>query len=170
LDALLHLYESVAPSVIIEFGVNTGRNAIAALRNIAGLERYVGIDVTSDYQATLPVQRREVPQRPGELALHDSRFQLVVRPRGSFELTADDLPAADAIFIDADHSRSGVENDYALARAVIRPGGVIVFHDDNGLPAVEVTQTLNDFCAAGRGIVHVEGTWLAFERIEGGAA
>ncbi len=164
LEVLLHLIESVSPKVVIEFGVNNGRTPLAVLRNVPSVERYVGIDVTPDYRTIMPVQRREIPARPGELIAHDPRFELVVRARGSFDLTAGDLPAADAIFIDADHSRQGVMNDYALARQVIRPGGIIIFHDDNCLPVVEVTQTLNDLVSDGAHIEHVAGTWIAYER------
>lgn len=166
LEVLLHLYESVSPQVIVEFGVNTGRNAVAALRNIDGLAEYVGVDVESGYRTKMPVQRGEVPAAPGELALADDRFRLILRPNGTFDLQADDLPLADVVFIDADHSRAGVENDYRLARKIITPGGMIVFHDDNGLPVVEVTQTLNDLCAQGAKIVHVAGTWLSYEVAE----
>lgn len=155
LVALLHLFESVAPRVIIEFGVNAGRNAAAALRNLSTIERYVGVDVPPDYVTQMAVQRREVPASPGHLAAGDERFELILREYGTFDLEAADLPQACA----------GVLNDYALARAVTRPGGLIIFHDDNGLPDVEVTQTLNDLCRAGRNIVHVERTWLAFEAL-----
>jgi predicted O-methyltransferase YrrM len=163
LEALLHLYELVAPKVIIEFGVNTGRNAAAALRNIAGLERYVGVDVPPGYQTHMPVQRNEVPDQPGQLAAHDPRFELVIRERGTFDLLPADLPQADAVFIDADHSRLGVEHDYLLACQITRQGGIVIFHDDNGLPVVEVTQTLNDICASGARIKHVQGTWLSYQ-------
>lgn len=165
LDRLLHLYESVSPRVIVEFGVHEGRNALAALRNIPTIERYVGVDVTPDYQTRMAVQRREVPEFPGRLALDQDRFEAIVLPRGTFDLTPAMLPQACAVFIDADHSRVGVENDYRLAKAITRPGGIIIFHDDNGLPVVEVTQTLNDLVAAGAEITHVEGTWLSFERV-----
>jgi predicted O-methyltransferase YrrM len=165
LQVLLHLYEMVSPRTVIEFGVNIGRNVVAALRNIPDLTHYVGIDVESTYESIMKVQRKEVPAIPGELALHDPRFTLIVRPNGSFDLTPADLPPADAVFIDADHSRAGVMNDYALALEVVRPGGVIIFHDDNCLPVVEVTQTLNDLVDGGADIVHVAGTWLAFQRI-----
>lgn len=164
LAALLHLFEMVDARVIIEFGVNTGRNPAAALRNIPTIDRYVGIDVEQGYETVMPVQRREIPDRPGELAQHDPRFELIVRKNGSFDLTEADLPECDAVFIDADHSRKGVMNDYTLAKARVRPGGIIIFHDDNCLPVVEVTQTLNDLCAQGADIVHVQGTWLAYER------
>lgn len=162
LDALLHLYEGA--KVIVEFGVHEGRNAAAALRNIESIERYIGVDVPPEYVTQMAVQRKEIPAQPGRLAAHDPRFELIVRPRGTFDLTADDLPAADVVFIDADHSRLGVENDTALARLIVRPGGLIVWHDDNCLPVVEVTQTLNDYCSAGARIEHVAGTWLSFER------
>lgn len=163
LDRLLHLFESVKPKTIIEFGVNTGRNAVAALRNIEGLERYVGVDVDQSYQTLMPVQRKEVPIIPGELALGDPRFELIVRPTGTFELTAADLPKCEALFIDADHSEVGVRNDTLLALELLEPGGVLIWHDDNTLPVVQVTQTLNAISAeTGLDIRHVQGTWLAF--------
>lgn len=164
LEALLDLYESVSPKVIVEFGVNTGRNPLAAFRNIRSIDRYIGVDVLPGYVPKMKVQTREVPAQPGELARHDLRFDLVLSPRGTFDLTAKDLPACDVVFIDGDHSREAVMNDYALACAIVRPGGIIIFHDDNGSSAVEVTQTLNELCAAGADIRHVAGTWLAFER------
>ncbi|MBX5463721.1 MAG: class I SAM-dependent methyltransferase [Steroidobacteraceae bacterium] len=165
IEVLMHLIESVAASVVIEFGVNNGRTPAAVLRNVQSITNYVGIDVTRDYRTIMPAQRKEIPIKPGRLAAHDPRFQLIVRRRGSFDLTPADLPQADVAFIDADHSRQGVMNDYSLARKVVRPGGIIVFHDDNCLPTVEVTQTLNDLCDEGREIVHVAGTWLAYERV-----
>lgn len=165
LDALLCLLESVSPRVVIEFGVNTGRNPAAALRNLPSIERFIGIDVPPGYVTEMPVQRGEIPEQPGHLAAHDPRFELIIRPRGTFDLTTADLPACDAVFIDADHSRAGVLNDYALARALVRPGGIIIFHDDNCLPVVEVTQTLNELVDEGAEIEHVAGTWLAFELV-----
>lgn len=166
LAALLHLCESVNPKAVVEFGCNNGRTAAAALRNISSIETYVGIDVLQGYETIMPCQRREVPPIPGELALSDPRFHLIVSKRGSFDLTS--IPACDAAFIDADHSADGVMNDYALAKAAVRTGGIIIFHDDNCLPTVEVTQTLNALCEGGAQIVHVAGTWLAYERIGNG--
>lgn len=166
LETLLCLFESVSAKTVIEFGVNNGRNPAAALRNIKSIERYVGIDVEQGYRTAMPVQRREIPRVPGELALGDARFDLIVRPRGSFDLAADDLPPADAIFIDADHSERGVRNDTSLALEVVKPGGIIIWHDDNCLPVVQVTQTLNALQRElDLEISHIEGTWLSFARL-----
>ncbi|HEY6917616.1 MAG TPA: class I SAM-dependent methyltransferase [Tabrizicola sp.] len=37
----------------------------------------------------------------------------------------------DLVFIDGDHSREGVRQDTALARAILAPGGAIAWHDAN---------------------------------------
>lgn len=164
LERLLHLYEMVPEiETIVEFGVNNGRNPLATFKNIPTVKQYVGVDVTQDYVTRMPVQRNEIPSRPGELVLGDPRFKLIVQPNGTFDLSAGDLPNADAVFIDADHSEVGVMHDYELAKKIIKPGGIIIFHDDNCLPVVQVTQTLNKICEQGREIVHIDGTWLSFE-------
>lgn len=163
IEVLLSLIDSVNAETVIEFGVNNGRTPLAVLRNIPSVKKYVGIDVESTYKPLMHVQRNEVPTVPGELVLDDPRFELIVKPNGSFDLSESDLPQADVAFIDADHSRAGVLNDYALASKVVRTGGLIIFHDDNCLPVVEVTQTLNELCDQGHEIIHIEGTWLSYE-------
>lgn len=35
----------------------------------------------------------------------------------------------DVLFIDGDHSYDGVRQDYEMYRALVRPGGIIAFHD-----------------------------------------
>lgn len=163
---LLHLYEQENPKVVVEFGVHRGRNAVAALRNIKSIERYIGVDVAIDYQTQMTVQRNEVPEHAGDLAKDLPQFEVIVRPNGTFDLSPDDLPRCDVVFIDADHSRKGVMNDRALALDILKKGGLIIYHDDNCLDVVEVTQTLNDLCKEGAKMVHVNDTWLTYERIE----
>jgi predicted O-methyltransferase YrrM len=165
LDVLVSLIGSVNPKTVIEFGCNEGRAAATILHNLPGIETYVGIDVLPGYVTIKECQRKEVPAEPGKFATSDPRFRLLLRKRGAFDLRAVDLPECDAAFIDADHSRAGVLNDYALAKAVARPGGIIIFHDDNGLPVVEVSETLDELYGNGESIAHVAGTWIAFQRL-----
>lgn len=150
---------------VVEFGCNNGRTAAAVLRNVQTVERYIGVDVPVGYVTPCKVQRREVPDVPGELALVDPRFELILRERGTFDLTADDLPACDVVFIDGDHSESAVLNDRSLAQRIVRPGGLIVYHDDNGLRTVDVSRVLDDLHERGADIQHVAGTWLAYEEV-----
>lgn len=162
LQVFLDMVARRRPRVVVEFGVNRGRNAAAVLRNFDFVDLYVGVDVTPDYRTPLPCQRREVPPKAGDL-VDDPRFTLMLRPRGSYDLTGDDLPAADFIFIDGDHSRDGVLNDRELALACASPGALILYHDDNGRPEVQVTETLSALRDGGAVITHVDGTWFAVE-------
>lgn len=165
LEAFLHLVEEVQPAVMVEFGVNNGRNPLAVLRNIPTVQFYIGVDVPPGYEFAMSVQKNEVPICPGELVLNDPRFILLLRKRGTFEMKAAEFPEADVVFIDADHSKEGVLNDRRLAQGILRPGGRIIYHDDNCLPVVEVTQTLNALCLEGAKITHVADTWLAYEDV-----
>ncbi|SFM00594.1 Methyltransferase domain-containing protein [Bradyrhizobium sp. NFR13] len=165
LDILIYLIRSAEARTVVEFGCNSGRTAAAILRNVDSVERYVGVDVRPGYSFACKVQAREVPAVPGELAIGDKRFELLLRDRGTFDLTPDDLPSCDVVFIDADHSRPAVLNDRKLAKAIVRPGGLVVYHDDNGLEVVDVSLALDGLADEGAEIVHIAGTWLAFERM-----
>ncbi|MCK9468481.1 MAG: class I SAM-dependent methyltransferase [Porticoccaceae bacterium] len=165
LEVLCALVRSVSPQVVVEFGINSGRTAKAILREVDGITRYIGIDVPPGYVTEKKVQRGEVPAIAGELVRDDPRVELLVRARGSHDLTADDLPPCDAVFIDGDHSRAGVEQDTALAMARVRPGGIIIWHDYHALGTVDVREVLDDYHAAGAPISLVAGTWLAFRRL-----
>jgi predicted O-methyltransferase YrrM len=159
--ALIELIASVRPRVMLEFGTNQGITAKAILDAQPQLERYIGIDVPWHYTPRLACQRSEVPYRPGNEAATDPRFKLLLRESGT--LQAAELEPVDAVFIDGDHSEPGVLHDSALARALIRPHGIIAWHD-YGNPAVEVTQALDRLAAQGWRISHLPGTWLAYLR------
>jgi predicted O-methyltransferase YrrM len=165
LEVLIALMASVSPRRVVEFGVNAGRTAKAILANVTGIESYTGIDVLPGYVPAKAVQRNEVPAHPGAMVADDPRFELIVRPRGSLDLTADDLAPCDAVFIDGDHGREAVMHDTALARALVRPGGIIVWHDYHDLGTVDVKAVLDDMHQAGDVIHNVDRTWLAFERM-----
>jgi predicted O-methyltransferase YrrM len=162
LETLITLIASVNPKQVIEFGINVGRTAQAILEYVPGIERYTGIDVPMGYVTTKEVQRGEVPQVAGELVKDDPRVTLLVRTGGSQSLRANELPEADAIFIDGDHSRKGVENDTMLAWQRVRPGGIIVWHDYHDLETVDVREVLNDLYEKGWNLRHVKDTWLVY--------
>lgn len=163
LEALCELTRSVKPKTVVEFGINSGRTAKALLREAPSIERYIGIDVLPGYVTDKAVQRKEVPTIAGEQVLDDPRVELIVTNEGSYGVKT--LPPCDVVFIDGDHGRAGVENDSRLAYAAVRQGGIIIWHDYHDLGTVDVREVLHDLHASGHKIVHVEGTWLAFERV-----
>ena len=155
--------------VMVEFGVNTGRTARVILDHYP-FERYVGVDVLPGYQSVHPIQRFEVPDNPGHFAASDPAFDLVLRRNGSFDLGCNDLPYADVVFIDGDHSAEGVVNDSKLALDIVTRGGIIIWHDykpwhSPGVPCAVFTE-LAKLSKQGHRIAHVASSWLAFEEIK----
>lgn len=172
LETICELVRSVNAKTVIEFGINTGRTAKAILREVEGIEKYVGVDVLPGYVTLKQVQRREVPMTAGELVKDDPRVSLIVTKNGSHDLEVCQLPKADVVFIDGDHSFKGVEIDTALARSVLRQGGMIIWHDYNdvrdkrtGVPVVDVAEFLHQQVLKGHDIKHVKDTWIAYQII-----
>jgi predicted O-methyltransferase YrrM len=173
LEVLVALVRVIAPKTMLEIGVNTGRTALALLRHVPSLEYYIGIDVLPGYVPAMAVQRNELPQDPGHFAKMDPRFKLILSAQGSldFQVAKPGLPPCEVVFIDGDHGCAAVMHDTALARALVPAGGMIIWHDYHNLGTVEVKPTLDEYHHHGAAIFHVEGTWIAFERIvTGGAA
>ena len=168
MEIICALVRSTLARSMLEIGCRDGRTARVILHNVPSLEKYVGIDVTPDYVPTLFHQRREMVEYPGQLAVADPRFELIVREHGSLDLSpqhfmAFDHGSFDACFIDGDHSEPCVLHDSYLAREVVRPGGVIIYHDYTNA-AVEVQRALDRLLSEGWPLHHIEGTWLAIMR------
>jgi predicted O-methyltransferase YrrM len=157
---LVALLNRIGATRVIEFGVNEGWTAACLLENVPTIQHYLGIDVPDDFVTALPVQQGEVPFQAGSV-VSDPRFEALVVAGGSASLTALRLGETAAAFIDGDHSYDGVAADTALARACVRDGGIIVWHDYGD--ADGVTRFLDGL--AGHKIVHIAGTWLAYEHI-----
>lgn len=156
---LVALIKSVAPEVMIEFGCNAGITAARVLENVPTIETYIGIDVPFEHVTTLRCQQGEVPANAGAHAASDERFHLLLAPSRS--IVAADLERCDAVFIDGDHSEAAVLHESRLARELVRPGGIICWHDFSN-PDVEVTRALTRLEHEGWAIDCVEGSWLAF--------
>jgi len=166
MEIIAALLRTVDAKSMIEFGCRDGRTARVLLHNVSSLQRYVGIDVPISYQPALAHQRSEMVVAPGALMVDDARFELLVSEHGSLDLVADDFPERfDAAFIDGDHSERVVTHDSELARAVVKPEGVIVWHDYNQSPHVDVTRVVDGLCAKGWPIEHVAGSWIAYCRV-----
>jgi|GEM_PF-2985191 len=167
---ILALCRAFRPQVVVEIGVQRGCTARMLLDNGPWIQAYIGIDVPPGTITPLPGQLTEVPAVAGDLAAADPRFRAIVRPHGTADLTPADLPIADMVFIDDDHSEAGVTRSTALARAILRPGGICVWHDYVN-STVEVAQVIDNLnYLEGDHICLVDGSWMCFEiRIAGGA-
>lgn len=167
LETLVALIRSVNAKAVLEFGINVGRTAQAILEYCPTVVSYEGVDVPIGYVTEKAVQRGEVPTVVGELVVQDPRVKLIVRPTGSHELTSKDLSPCDAVFVDGDHSRKGVMNDTGLALEMVRPGGIIMWHDYHDLGTVDVRDVLHE-CQKefpDMPLRHVPGTWIVYCRV-----
>ncbi len=164
IETLIWLVGSVKPQRVLEFGVHEGMTAQALLQNIPSIFVYQGIDVKPGYKPGCHVQRYEVPQHPGKLVKGHPGFELILRPRGSLDLKPWDLCWCDVAFIDGDHSAAAVWHDTDLATALVRPGGLIIWHDYHDRRTVDVRDVLDKMYAAGRPLQRIDNTWLVFER------
>jgi predicted O-methyltransferase YrrM len=160
-EVLLALLDGVQPRFMVEIGVQKGLTARAVLQNVPTIQRYVGVDVYPDYQFELPLQRTERPIDPGCWVRNDPRFELMLRGNGESQLFFDE--PVDVVFIDGDHGYNSVWRDTRAATVLVERGSMIIWHD-YGNATVQVTEVLDELHASGRNILHVEGTWLAFER------
>ena len=161
--ALVSLFDGHAR--VLEIGIQEGYTADLLLKNLPNIRSYVGIDVTPDFVTELTAQRLEVPAVAGIRVASDPRVRTIVKAGGSAHVIPSEIGKVDAAFIDADHSASGVERDTDLARACVRPGGIIVWHDYRLEGGTEVNLVLDRYVRDGAPISHVRGTWVAFERI-----
>jgi len=160
---LLALCRAFRPRTVIEIGVQRGATAKLLLDNCPWITEYIGIDVPPGTVMPLPGQQSEVPAAAGELVKADPRVKIIIRANGSLDLEPEDLPLADLVFIDGDHSSAAVAADTALARAILRPGGVCVWHDYNNR-TVGVSPVIDQInTAEGNHICLVDGSWVCFE-------
>jgi len=159
-DALVELLRAAKVKTVVEIGINRGLTAKALLAGVPTIKQYIGVDADVGHVPTLQGQVSEIPPVPGDVVAGDRRVQILAPARGSFDLMETDLPISDAMFIDGDHSRAGVLNDYALAVASVRTGGLIVFHDDNDRTDMDVTATLAEI----GGFTRIPGTTLAYKK------
>ena len=165
MEVLVALMRNVSARLVAEFGCRDGRTAKVLLHNVPTIERYIGVDVPMSYQPGLPHQKSEMVLHPGYYVADDPLFELIIRDRGSLDLHPNDLPECDAVFIDGDHSAMAVERDSALAQAVLKPGGIIIWHDYHNDQIVDVRQVVDRLSDnLGWPICAVKDTWLAFSR------
>lgn len=149
---------------IIEIGIQRGETAKCILENSPWIEKYIGIDLTPDSHTTLPLQQGEIPQIAGEYVKDDPRVELILKPNGTRDLLATDLPIADLILIDGDHSKEGVFLDTFLARQTIRQGGIICWHDYGNALVPDVTVVIDELnITEGNHICLIQNGFLCFQ-------
>jgi predicted O-methyltransferase YrrM len=117
--------QAINPKIIVEIG--TARGGTLLIWSYLASRRVITCDL-NDMSLQRPLFSRFAPP--------DSHCQVTLLSGNSHEASfkarlARELNGekADFMFIDGDHTESGVEADYNDYKEFVRPGGLIAFHD-----------------------------------------
>lgn len=145
---------------VLELGVRYGHTAKFLLDYCYSIKKYVGVDVPYSFQALTDQQQDEVPMQTGIIASFNERFEAVTLENGTKDIedNIDILECKfDLIFIDADHSLTGVVRDTGIALKLIEKDGIIVWHDyvtEEGVKAF-----LDGYSQKDDRVFYVEDSW-----------
>jgi len=123
---------ALQPRYVIEIGTNAGGTLLMWSRVAHPEATIVSVDLRGGQKGMrasrlrMPLFRRMgLPRQKIYLISGDSHQpETLALVRGYLS-----GHAADFLFIDGDHSESGVRADYEMYGALVRPGGMIAFHD-----------------------------------------
>ena len=120
LAGFLALLAEHVPEVVLEIGSDHG-GTLWAWQQLPSVRRVLAVD--------LPLggfhSGRSLDTHGVEVVYGDSHKQETLEELA--DLLADD--AVDLLFIDGDHTLEGVTSDYVMFSPLVRPGGVVAFHD-----------------------------------------
>lgn len=114
---------TINPRVVGEIGVKFGGNTFLFERALPGVQRLIGIDLVLQN-----VGKARFLARPDQRLrfVEGSSYSPAVIERVRRWLGRDRF---DFLFIDGDHSYSGVVQDFLAYYSMVRPGGLIAVHD-----------------------------------------
>ena len=159
-DELTQLAQAVAalqPQRIVEIGTRDGGTLLVWSRCSPALQRLISIDLPGGIHGGGYPPPRERFYR----LFAEGRAGLtldLLRQDSQTEASRDAVQAAlggqpiDFLFIDGDHRYPGVGRDYALYAPLVRPGGLIAFHDirpNRFDPTIEVYRLWDEIKASG---------------------
>ncbi|MCZ7599438.1 MAG: class I SAM-dependent methyltransferase [Gammaproteobacteria bacterium] len=158
---------ALQPRRIVEIGTATGRTTINLAYHAPDAE-VLTLDLPPEAPATAlssgPDYRALGLPRPGTL-FEGQPEAARIRSVLCSSTTYDWSPLAgtvDLMFIDGAHDLETVRQDTATARQVMRPGGLVFWHDYGHVAGV--TQALNEL-SADLPLVHLTDTMLAMLRV-----
>jgi predicted O-methyltransferase YrrM len=123
IEALVSFVSVHNPRVAGEIGTRDGGNTFLFMHALSHVERYVGMDLAVRNRQKLLASRRR-GQRAQLFSGNSQTTEMRDRVRQYLE---GDL--FDFLFIDGDHRYEGVKADFLNYRSLVRPGGLIAFHD-----------------------------------------
>ncbi|MGB1288289.1 MAG: class I SAM-dependent methyltransferase [Aggregatilineales bacterium] len=143
---------ALQPRIIMEIGTRDGGTLFLWSRSSPDLKLLISVDLPGGiHGGGYPAAREKFYQL---FVQHQPDCQLELLRRDSQQdatrKEVEDLlqgQKIDFLFIDGDHRDAGVRRDYALYADLVRPGGLIAFHDiypNTHDPSIQVNQLWDD--------------------------
>lgn len=129
---LLEEVQQLRPQTMLEIGTATGGSLLAFTRVCAPDAHVMSVDLPGGaFGGGYPTWKLPLYKAFAEPR---QRLDLIRRDSHSPETLADVRSrlggkALDFLFIDGDHTFAGVQQDFESYRSLVRPGGLIAFHD-----------------------------------------
>jgi len=123
--ALLQVLQRLQPANLCEIGAERGGTLLLFAAAAAPSARLVSIDIAYPPERIRVCRKVLLKGHPLLCVQADSHSRDTVR-RAVQWLQGEKL---DFLFIDGDHSYEGVRSDYEMYGPLVRPGGIIAFHD-----------------------------------------
>lgn len=117
------LLEALRPRHVLEIGFRRG--GTLAVWHALSSGNALGIDLPDDFSEARARELMDAYAPRLFVMLHDSHDEATLRDVRSV-LQGEPL---DLLFIDGDHSAEGVARDLEMYEPLVRPGGVVAFHD-----------------------------------------
>ena len=166
--------EAAPGSEIMEIGTFDGRTALNLAINASAGVPIATLDLPADQPSALAIEqskRRYVDKPAPGARLRDCRDPWRADAGRDVQLQGDSatfdwspyLGWAGLAFVDGSHAYDYARKDSETAMRLVRPGGIVLWHDYGVWPGV--TQALDELEAARRrGLVNVRGSSLVFWR------
>jgi SAM-dependent methyltransferase len=129
---------------VLEIGAYCGRSTICLAQKATSVG---AVDPFDGRGTHLPGDTQ--PLFAANLKRHGVAGRVVAYRGTAAEFLPNFPPVFDLVFIDGAHDRQSVESDAALAAAVLRPGGLLVFHDYGRTEDPGVTEAVDGLLAGG---------------------
>jgi precorrin-6B methylase 2 len=133
-----------ADKVVLEVGAYCGRSTIC----LAQRAKSVAVVDTFDGRST-PTPASTFDLFTANLRRHNVAEKVTVNRGASEEILPGFPPVYDLVFIDGSHDRESVARDARLAAAILRPGGLLAFHDYGRDTDSGVKEAVDELLAAG---------------------
>lgn len=122
---LVHLCRELKAEIICEIGTQQGGTLILLMQLVPSLVQLVSLDIHMPFSRQLALKRARRTQHQLQFIVGDSKDRTTLQELER-SLAGRKL---DVLFIDGDHSFAGVKHDFEMYSPLVRPGGLIAFHD-----------------------------------------